>query len=880
MPRSGLAFEKEEDGLTKRVLDFFERTRFAYLSAKEDPSEYGKKWKNIVKKIREDFDQMSNFAQELKEYVTEKILFDDDVYDAKSGTAETLFKEIKEMRFKSEKISDPFSKLLGDDVIDTFMEKPDVFISFIHYALRSHSNKMPDKIYESQKLKPDQITQGTMGLDLKVEDIPLYIIEHYGAEGKDTRRVKSKFKSSFSRLKEMYNETYPEDKWDALVDLDVVKAEKSEEEKQEVDFIIPNKPMYRIFETDDLKQLKGFSGEWLVQEKYDGMRIQIHKDGDSIKIYSFNKKDITDKCPLQVKEMEKKNFGDCILDAELTLFLDDEPLHRADTVAHVFKKETKGRLSAHVFDIMKHEGKMIADEPLRERVNILFYQYSSHSTENLAFPSKKDTRIADSIKEVEDYSKVIMELPSSEGVVIKDIESTYIIGKQKNPKWIKWKKFVDLDVVVLGSKKTASGLYSYTMGIGPVNAETARTYKTTELGDKAYLSVGKALNTKEKVDVGDIVRVKVDEVKKGKDGFSLYSAKVIEIPEVTESDKVETLEQLSTKTKKSLDSAIEFIAGKAVGDRFKVMSGVQNATKAKTAADVARDKKKKKVKKGYYITDDIHGTAEIILKSDLDGFTIYGFSGDDLMQKNALYNIDIWKEQVTQILKTKRSELRVGIRNDIIEHGDDPKPFDKILDFVEEHYKDTYEELFEMKPDKLMSWLKRQEDIQYVHPNKFQARDDVLEKDIEELKKKDTPNQGKFKLFQREDGNIDFVIRAGGEKMAWTIDIEDTEDVFNLFGKSGKFPAIVATTVNEEKLLDAGDLELGVQKDGYHEYRLDGDKFQTRMHVRVVPLDEQKTWLAWTGKKQEMLDKTDDDGVWMISEDKYADLPFPKKNSE
>ena len=863
MPRSGLAFEKEEDGLTKRVLDFFERTRFAYLSAREDPSEYGKKWKSIVKKIREDFDQMSNFARELKEYVTEKILFDDDVYDPKSGTAESLFKEIKEMRFKSEKISDPFSKLLGDDVIDTFMEKPDVFISFIHYAMRSHPNKMPDKIYESQKLKPDQITQGTMGLDLKVEDIPLYIIEHYGAEGKDTRRVKSKFKSAFSRLKEMYNETYPEDKWDSLVDLDVVKAEKSEEEKQEVDFIIPNKPMYRIFETDDLKQLKGFSGEWLVQEKYDGMRIQIHKDGDSIKIYSFNKKDITDKCPLQVKEMEKKNFGDCILDAELTLFLDDEPLHRADTVAHVFKKKTKGRLSAHVFDIMKHEGKMIADEPLRERVNILFYQYSSHSTENLAFPSKKDTRIADSIKEVEDYSKVIMELPSSEGVVIKDMESTYIIGKQKNPKWIKWKKFVDLDVVVLDSKKTASGLYSYTMGIGPVNAETARTYKTTELGDKAYLSVGKALNTKEKVDVGDIVRVKVDEVKKGKDGFSLYSAKVIEIPEVTESDKVDTLEQLSTKTKKSLDSAIEYIAGKSVGDKFKVMSGVDE-----------------KVKKGYYITDDIHGTAEIILKSDLDGFTIYGFSGDDLMQKNALYNIDIWKEQVTEILKTKRSELRLGIRNDIIEYGDDPKPFDKILEFVEEHYKEVYEELFEMKPEKLMSWMKKQEDIQYVHPNKFQARDDVLEKDVEELKKKDTPDKGRFKLFQREDGNIDFVIRAGGEKMAWTIDIEDTEDIFNLFGKSGKFPAIVATTVNEEKLLDAGDLELGVQKDGYHEYRLDGDKFQTRMHVRVVPLDEQKTWLAWTGKKQEMLDKTDDEGVWIISEDKYADLPFPKENSE
>ena len=69
MPHSGLAFEKEEDGLTKRVLDFFERTRFAYLSAREDPSEYGPKWKKIVKKLREDFDQISNFARELNKYV-------------------------------------------------------------------------------------------------------------------------------------------------------------------------------------------------------------------------------------------------------------------------------------------------------------------------------------------------------------------------------------------------------------------------------------------------------------------------------------------------------------------------------------------------------------------------------------------------------------------------------------------------------------------------------------------------------------------------------------------------------------------------------------------------------------------------------------------
>lgn len=122
------------------------------------------------------------------------------------------------------------------------------------------------------------------------------------------------------------------------------------------------------------------------------MRIQIHKIDNNVKIYSYNKIDITDKCPEQVEEMKKKHFGNCILDAELMLFLDDKPLHRADTVSHVFKlkeENKKGILRAHVFDIMQHEGKSIMEEALRERINILLYQYSQHSSEMLAFPSKK-----------------------------------------------------------------------------------------------------------------------------------------------------------------------------------------------------------------------------------------------------------------------------------------------------------------------------------------------------------------------------------------------------------------------------------------------------------------------------------------------------------
>ena len=64
MPQTGLSFEKEKSSLTKRVLDFFERVRYSYLSAKENPSEYGNKWKKTVKEVRSQYDSLGDFTRE------------------------------------------------------------------------------------------------------------------------------------------------------------------------------------------------------------------------------------------------------------------------------------------------------------------------------------------------------------------------------------------------------------------------------------------------------------------------------------------------------------------------------------------------------------------------------------------------------------------------------------------------------------------------------------------------------------------------------------------------------------------------------------------------------------------------------------------------
>jgi len=664
----GVFVGKQSKALAKRILDFYEDVRYNYLSAKDDPKKYRKEWIDSIKKVRKDFDGLGEFTGILKKFVDEELLFSKRVLNPESHDAQKLYDSIKEMRFNSDELNDPFAKQMGDEVIDNLLRSPPIYAMFIHYAIRSHTHSIKSAAWEKHELKPDNLTNGAMGLDLSIKDVPLYIIEHYG-DGKKNERVEDKFNGALKLLKKIFLEDNSEEDWDKLVELDFKKSEK---EKAEIDFIIPNKPMYRIFEINDIKELKGFSGEWSVQEKYDGIRIQIHKTNGSAKVYTYNEKDISNKCEDILKLIKQKKFGEMILDAELILYDNDEPLHRADTIAHLFKDKYKdATLKAKVFDIMSHDGENLTDKTLRERINVLQYQLAQHSDDILEFPNKKNTRDADSLKEVEKYSKDIMQSDTAEGVVIKDIESTYYIGTRKNPKWIKYKKFVDLDVIVLDKNKTKSNLYSYVVGVGPLSGEESRTYDGIEYEGKTYLKVGKALNTKENVEIGSIVRVKVDEVRRAGKGFSLYSAKVIELPEVDSPEKVVTLELLSKEGRKSLKYNVEEALLK------------------------------------YTITDGIHGSAEILLKSNYEGFNIYGIQGDSLMEKNAISDIDMWKDQLNDIQKGKTAEAIVKIKQFL--QNKDPKEkgihVKEIFEFVAKEDEKLTEALFENNPRKLKNWM-------------------------------------------------------------------------------------------------------------------------------------------------------------------------------
>lgn len=613
----------------------------------------------------------------------------------------------------------------------------------------------------------------------------------------------------------------------------VVKQDKPEK------FILPNKPMYRIFEINDLEEINGFTGYYIIQEKYDGVRIQVHKFGDKVSIYTNRGRDITDKMGDCVKFFEDKDFKDLILDGEAVLYQDDDPLVRSDTIGFLNKKVSEGGdIRLHIFDVMHYDGEEVYKEKLEDRMVVLMNNFAAKANEKVEFPNKKNTREADSLEELDRYAKEIMDNPASEGVVIKDAKSSYVVGKKKNPKWVKWKKFVDLDVIILDARENKNKTYSYLMGVGPVEGGP----KSKEVNGETYMSVGRAGNYSDKLEVGSIIRVKVDDIVGTKEkGFTLNGAKVHEIPEVEYPDKVITLELLTEGGRKSLgDYQVEAL------------------------------------KKSYYLTDNVHGIVKMDLELDTEGLLLHGFKGNNLMGKNAWADKDMWMKQIRLAYDKDNGKFFVMCQQ--IMDGHAPMTIERLHKICMEQDPDIIARLFSGKnPVKQMKQRLMKGGgaygIEYSN-GKFSYDDDTLAKS--------KARKGMYTMWLTDEGFLHFVIEYQGKEYVWEIEVGDEEEIYDFFGESGKYPCSIINSASKDELFDKGQLVIGAQRHGYHEYILSGEEVKSKLHFRYVEaFDDQKMWIAFTGFEMKPAPEDSDEGLVNIYEDKFADdMEIKKKRTQ
>ena len=185
------------------------------------------------------------------------------------------------------------------------------------------------------------------------------------------------------------------------------------------------------------------TGESSVEFKLDGARIQVHRRGDEVGVYTRSLADITHRVPEIVEIVRGLPADDLILDGE-TLSLDEDggPRPFQETMSR-FGADTARELALRpwFFDVLHVDGRDLIDEPLSVRLGEL---------ERVAGAWRMPGIVTADAEAAEQLSRDAL-AAGHEGVVVKAIDSPYTAGR-RGKSWIKVKPVLTFDLVVLGAE--------------------------------------------------------------------------------------------------------------------------------------------------------------------------------------------------------------------------------------------------------------------------------------------------------------------------------------------------------------------------------------------------------------------------------------------
>ena len=207
------------------------------------------------------------------------------------------------------------------------------------------------------------------------------------------------------------------------------------------------------------------------QFKYDGMRMQIHKNGNDIKIFTRRLENVTKQFPEVVDYIKRYvDEKEAIFDSEAVGYSKKTGKYlpfqnisqRIKRKYGIDKMSEDMPVEVNVFDIISYKGKSVVNKPFEERKEII---------RKIVKNTPKKIKVAESIvtadeKEVEDFYKKAVD-SGNEGLMIKKLDAPYKPGgrvgfmvKLKGTK-------ENLDFVVVkaewGQGKRSKWLSSYTL---------------------------------------------------------------------------------------------------------------------------------------------------------------------------------------------------------------------------------------------------------------------------------------------------------------------------------------------------------------------------------------------------------------------------------
>ncbi|MBS1905537.1 MAG: ATP-dependent DNA ligase [Actinobacteria bacterium] len=185
------------------------------------------------------------------------------------------------------------------------------------------------------------------------------------------------------------------------------------------------------------------TGEASVEYKLDGARIQVHRQGDEVRIFTRSLADVTHRLPEIVEIVRALPADDLILDGE-TLSLDENggPRPFQQTMSRFGADAARELvLRPWFFDLLHVDGRDLLDEPLSVRLAEL---------ERVAGAWRMPGIVTADPGAAERLSLQALGA-GHEGVVVKAIGSAYAAGR-RGKSWVKVKPVLTYDLVVLGAE--------------------------------------------------------------------------------------------------------------------------------------------------------------------------------------------------------------------------------------------------------------------------------------------------------------------------------------------------------------------------------------------------------------------------------------------
>lgn len=180
-----------------------------------------------------------------------------------------------------------------------------------------------------------------------------------------------------------------------------------------------------------------------VEWKLDGARIQAHRTGDEVRVFTRNLNDVTDRLPTVAAVVRSLPVRQAVLDGEALGVGDDQrPDPFQDTMSRFGRHDGTGPpLAVWFFDCLHLDGDDLIDRPLVERMEALG---------QVASPWRVPSTLTHDPEEAAAVLAGALQA-GHEGVMVKAARSRYEAGR-RGQAWRKVKPVRTLDLVVLGAE--------------------------------------------------------------------------------------------------------------------------------------------------------------------------------------------------------------------------------------------------------------------------------------------------------------------------------------------------------------------------------------------------------------------------------------------